>query len=78
MDPGNDNALNTQSNTIAKSVGINTLFTFSIEETHLYIEIKSKIFKDKTKIESHRLINSIIKEEYNKGLHSLEIKIIYN
>ena len=45
-------------------------------ETHLYIEVKSKIFKDKTKIESHRSINSLIKMEYEKGLHSLEIKII--
>ena len=47
-----------------------------LDETHLYVEIKSKIFNNITKIESHRLINSIIQEEYKKGLHSLVIKII--
>ena len=44
--------------------------------THLHLEIKSLNFKGKKLLEIHKTINSLIKEEYNKGLHSFEIKIV--
>ena len=45
-------------------------------ETHILIKIKSikKIKYDRLKI--HRLVNKTLEEEFIKGLHSLEIKMI--
>ena len=47
-----------------------------MEMTHLKVEIESENFKGKKLIEIHRLINSLIKKEYENGLHAMEIKII--
>jgi len=44
--------------------------------THLYLEISSIFFKNKKLIDIHRRINLLIKDEYQKGLHAIEIKII--
>ena len=46
-----------------------------LNETHLYLEIGSKLF-NKNKVGIHRKINSLILQEYKKGLHALEIRII--
>tara|TARA_Y100000590_G_C14820243_1_gene676028 strand:+ start:158 stop:415 length:258 start_codon:yes stop_codon:yes gene_type:complete len=47
-----------------------------LNETHIYLEIKSKIFYNQSILEVHKMINSILKDEYNNGLHALEIKVI--
>jgi len=44
-------------------------------ETHLKIILKSNSSKKINRLEIHRTINELIKNEYQNGLHSLEIKI---
>ncbi len=44
-------------------------------ETHFAIEIKSPQLVGLSKVAAHRKINTLIKEEFKKGLHALEIKI---
>ena len=44
-------------------------------ETHLLIELKSKSKKIINRLEIHKKINSLIKREFERGLHSVEIKI---
>ncbi len=47
------------------------------DDTHFRIEIKSKDFQGKTLIECHKMINKILKEEFDyNGLHALSIKVI--
>lgn len=45
-------------------------------QTHFLIKISSKKFENLKKIEMHRKINEVLKEEFNNGLHALEIKVI--
>lgn len=45
-------------------------------ETHFKIEISSTKLKNLNKISAHREINNILQEEFQNGLHALEIKII--
>lgn len=45
-------------------------------DTHFEVIIKSPDLKNLSKIEAHRKINRILKEEFSIGLHALEIKII--
>lgn len=46
-------------------------------ETHFKVKVKSEDFKDKSLIQSHKIINNILKEEFNEnGLHALSIKIL--
>ena len=42
--------------------------------THLQLFIVSDDFKDKKLIERHKLINEILKKEFQSGLHALSIK----
>ena len=49
-----------------------------LNETHLYIEIYSELFKEKKTLEIHRKINKILEKEFDNGLHALEIKIKRN
>jgi BolA protein len=44
-------------------------------ETHFKIIIKSKELKEQGRIAAHRKINNILKDEFLKGLHALEIDI---
>ena len=44
-------------------------------ETHLKIILKSNNSKKINRLEIHRTINELLKNEYKDGLHSLEIKI---
>ena len=46
------------------------------EETHILIKLFSKKKIKYNRLEIHRLVNKILKEEFTNGLHSLEIKII--
>ena len=45
-------------------------------ETHIMVQIKKNIKIELSRLEIHRKINSLLSEEFDSGLHSLEIKII--
>ncbi len=45
-------------------------------ESHFKIEIEAQELKKTSLIQSHRLINQLFKEEFENGLHALEIKIV--
>ena len=45
-------------------------------ETHIIIELKSNLPSKKDRLEIHKKINFLLKEEFKLGLHSLQIKII--
>jgi len=44
-------------------------------ETHFEVVIESKDLKKLGRIAAHRKINSVLKDEFEKGLHALEIKV---
>ena len=46
-----------------------------IGETHILLILKLKVDSKINRIKIHRKINNLLKEEFSKGLHSLEIKI---
>lgn len=41
---------------------------------HYEIEIKDQIFKDKNKVEQHRLVNKALKDALQNDLHAIVIK----
>ena len=43
-------------------------------ETHFVVYIDSNQFKNKNKLEIHRLINEELKEEWANGVHSISIR----
>ena len=45
-------------------------------ETHILIEFYKSSKLNLSRLEIHRKINSLLNEEFESGLHSLEIKII--
>ena len=45
------------------------------DETHIKIILTKKNNSPTNKINIHRLINETLSQEFNNGLHSLEIKI---
>lgn len=45
-------------------------------ETHFHIKISSELLSNKTIIKKHALINKILKEEFESGLHALSIEVI--
>lgn len=45
-------------------------------ETHFCIKISADIFADKNRIKQHSIINELLSDEFNTGLHALSIKII--
>ena len=47
-----------------------------IGETHIFIQINKNSKFQLSRLEVHRKINFLLKEEFENGLHSLEIKII--
>ena len=49
--------------------------SFDINKFHLKIIIKSKKLKSMNKIEAHKEIFSILKDEMNNNIHALEIEI---
>ena len=44
-------------------------------ETHFYIKIKSSYFNNKSKLSMHKIVYDILKEEFSKGLHALELDL---
>ena len=47
-------------------------------ETHFYIKIKSSAFNNKNKLSMHKIVYDILKEEFKKGLHALELNLSDN
>ncbi|CAD6885397.1 unnamed protein product [Tilletia controversa] len=43
-------------------------------ETHFFVEITSPAFEGKTQIARHRQINTVLADEFDRGLHSLSIR----
>ena len=46
------------------------------EETHIIIELKKNNNLNINRLEVHKKINKLLYEEYQQGLHSLQITII--
>ena len=49
--------------------------SFNKSKTHLKIVIQSNFLKDLKRIDSHKRITNILKDEIKNKIHSLEIKI---
>jgi BolA protein len=45
-------------------------------QTHFMVKIGSKKFSGLSRVLVHRQINKLLEEEFKKGLHALEIKIV--
>lgn len=45
-------------------------------ETHFAIKISAAELQNLSAVAAHRRINALLKEEFAKGLHALEIKVI--
>ncbi|KAE8223637.1 hypothetical protein CF319_g3355 [Tilletia indica] len=43
-------------------------------ETHFFVEITSPAFEGKTQIARHRQINTLLSDEFDRGLHALSIR----
>jgi BolA protein len=46
------------------------------DETHFAIKISSKELKILTRMEGHRKVNQLLKDEFKNGLHALEVEIV--
>ena len=46
------------------------------DETHILVQLKKNPKLELNRLEIHRKINSLLNDEFDSGLHSLEIKII--
>ncbi|PPR49988.1 MAG: hypothetical protein CFH15_00850 [Alphaproteobacteria bacterium MarineAlpha5_Bin5] len=46
------------------------------DETHILVILKRNYDKKVNRLETHRFINNLLKDEFKQGLHALEIKII--
>ena len=45
-------------------------------ETHIFVQINKNSNLKLSRLEIHRKIHDLLREEFSNGLHSLEIKII--
>lgn len=43
-------------------------------QTHYTVEIVAEIFRGKSRVECHRMVNELLKDEFANGLHALAIK----
>ena len=50
-------------------------FPQGVSETHFELTIISDKFEGISKINRHRMVTDLLKEEFDKGLHSLELKL---
>ena len=44
-------------------------------ETHFKVTVVSSLFNDKNRINRHRMVNQLLKEEFNLGLHALSMHL---
>ncbi len=47
-----------------------------IEATHITIKIATEHFAGIKRIEQHKIITRLLKDEFNSGLHALSIQVI--
>jgi BolA family transcriptional regulator, general stress-responsive regulator len=47
------------------------------QESHFQISIKFKSSKNYSRLEIHKKINLLLKDEFKNGLHALEIKLFH-
>ncbi len=47
-------------------------------QTHFEVKISARVLDTCIKIEQHRAINNLLKEEFANGLHALSITIVKN
>ncbi len=45
-------------------------------ETHFAIQIAAEELKNLNKVKQHRIINNLLKSEFETGLHALSIKVL--
>ena len=45
-------------------------------ETHFALTIESEELKNLTLVQSHRKVKSLLKQEFEDGVHALEIKVL--
>lgn len=43
-------------------------------ETHFRIDVVSAAFEGKSRVERHRLVNGVLQDAFDRGLHALAIK----
>ncbi len=43
-------------------------------ETHFRLDIVSEAFAGKSRVERHRIVNEVLSEAFQRGLHALAIK----
>ena len=46
------------------------------QETHFQVTLKKKINDKQSRLNIHRKVNELLKDEFIKGMHALEIKIL--
>lgn len=46
------------------------------QHTHLNIIIQAESLSGKSRVEQHREVMSVVKEEFDKGLHALQIQVV--
>ena len=46
------------------------------EETHFQITIISNDFKNKNRLERHKIVNNLLKDEFEGSLHSITYKLM--
>ncbi|MBH88190.1 MAG: BolA family transcriptional regulator [Pelagibacterales bacterium] len=47
-------------------------------ESHYNVTIISKVFIGKNRLERERIVHSLLKKEFNNGLHALSLKLSHN
>ncbi len=45
-------------------------------ETHFAVTVEAEELKNLSRVNAQRIINQLLKEEFAKGLHALEIKVV--
>ena len=47
-----------------------------LDDSHFTIKISSTELEHKNRLQQHKMINELLKEEFSSGLHALSIKVI--
>jgi BolA family transcriptional regulator, general stress-responsive regulator len=43
-------------------------------DTHFRVQIEAEAFRGKSRVESHRMVNAALAEEFARGMHALAIE----
>lgn len=46
------------------------------DETHFVITVASAMFVGKSRVQQHQMVNTLLAEEFNNGLHALSLHIL--